>query len=79
MPLYEFKCEQCGKIITEMYDMNGIRKPTCCGKRADRKYSTFTKIVDFRDGFDAGLGKYFNTARERNNYIAEKNLRRIKT
>ena len=77
MPLYEFECDKCGRLITEFYDMNNLGKPKCCGD-VRRKYSPAYTVVDFRDGFDVGLGKYFNTARERNNHIAERNIRRIK-
>jgi hypothetical protein len=34
--------------------------------------------VDFSSGWDMGAGRYFNTKRERDNWIAEKGTRRIR-
>jgi len=34
--------------------------------------------VSFRDGFDPGLGKYFNTQRERDYHVDANNLRRVR-
>jgi len=78
MPMYEFTCDTCGKSLTDIYDYDNIGKPLCCKKHMRRVFSPFRAIVDFRDGWDEGLGKYFNTSRERNNYIAENNFRRIR-
>ena len=79
MPMYEFVCDECGKVLTDIFNYDNIVNPACCGKKTRRKFSTFTKVMDFRDGWDAGLGRNFNTARERNNFIAERNIRRMKT
>jgi len=43
----------------------------------DRLYSGFTIVIPFRDGYDTGLGRNFNTQRERDSYIAKRNIRRI--
>ncbi len=78
MPQYEFECDQCHSKKTILYDMNDIGKPECCKKPMRRLFSPFRTIVDFRDGFDIGLGKYFDSARQRNNYIAANNISRIR-
>lgn len=78
MPLYEFRCPVCGDRKNELMDINGPKKLTCsCGEQMERVYSSFNFTIDFRDGYDIGLGKYFNTARERDYYIAGKEIRRI--
>ena len=77
MPLYEFTCDICGRSLTDIYEYDNIQIPKCCKKRMRRVFSPFRTIIDFRSGWDEGLGRYFNTARERNNYIAEHNFRRI--
>jgi len=79
MPMYEFKCDKCGGSLTDIYDYDNIGNPLCCKKPMRRVFSMFRAIIDFRDGFDIGLGKYFNTARERNNYIAEHDIRRLRS
>ena len=76
MPLYEFECKECGKVTEVVRDMNDRTPPVCHGKMR-RKFSPFRTIVDFRDGYDIGAGKYFNTARERDYHLAKNNLRRV--
>ena len=78
MPLYEFQCE-CGVVAPELRDLGHTKPPVCeCGKTMKRKWSSFSFSIDFRDGYDIGLGRYFNTARERDYHIAKNQIRRIR-
>jgi len=56
--------------------MNNIYPPECKHGKMRRVFSPFRTIVDFRDGYDIGLGKYFNTARERDYHMAANNFKR---
>lgn len=83
MPMYEFKCTN-KKCKTEAFDAyipvseisKGAECPDC-GKKAKRIYTSTPFNFDFKAGFDAGIGKYFNSAKERDNYVGSHNLRRI--
>ena len=35
-------------------------------------------VLDFRDGWDMGAGKYFSTKRQRDNWISETGKRRVR-
>lgn len=41
-----------------------------------RLYSTFRTIVDFRAGWDPGLGMYVDTKRQRENELRVRGLKR---
>ena len=84
MKIYEFKCmnEKCpkkGEIIQEIQNMhdNHIAKCVNCDKLMRRIYSLGGFSIDFKPGFDPGLGEYVETKRQRENIISENNLRRI--
>lgn len=76
MPIYEFECPKCGKRYEKLIGINGEKRHICptCHKRANRVYSTFRTIVDFRDGWDVGLGEYVNTKKDRERMLREKGL-----
>lgn len=76
MPLYPYKCKTCGKEEDFLLDYEH-KDPLCCNNPMERTFTTFGFSVDFKEGWDAGAGRYFDTKRERNNWIAENNLRRI--
>ena len=78
MPLREYGCAACGKVTVKLFEDGYPKTVDCdhCGERASHQYSTFGISVGFRDGYDHGAGAYFNTARERDNYLAEHNLRK---
>lgn len=80
MPLYEFSCPEHGRF-DEFQDMHEMHRAVCpkCGKRADRVFSPAAVTVDFRPGFDPGIGKYVETKHQRENYMRMYGLRRIKS
>jgi len=73
MPIFEYTCE-CGKHYEELQNEASRHIGCTCGKRANRVYSTFRTIVDFRDGWDAGMGAYVDTKRQRETLLREKGL-----
>jgi len=79
MPLFDFQCTGCG-IIQERYEKDRQVPVTCdtCGAPMKSKYTSFSFSMDFKPGFDYGLGKYVTSKKQRENIIAEKGLRRIK-
>ena len=81
---YEFKCvnKDCKgfqDVYIEVLDRDGEHKSKCpeCGKKAQRVFSLISYQVDFTPGFDYGLGRYIDTKAERENYIAEKGIRKL--
>jgi putative FmdB family regulatory protein len=46
MPLYEYQCENCGKVFELLRRMSesdrGIECPACHSKNVDRQFSTFS-------------------------------------
>ena len=81
MALYQYKCPKCGADYEVFQGIEEDHKYVCeiCNVKADRVWTPFAFNFDFWYGFDEGAGKYFDSNRERNNYIAEKGLRRIRS
>ena len=77
--IYQFRCEQHGDF-EEWQDINQDHSAVCptCYKKARRVYTPTRYSVDFTPGFDWGLGEYIDTKRQRENIVAESDLRRIK-
>ena len=75
MPIFEYHCE-CGKHYEELQNVASKSIGCTCGKRANRVYSTFRTIVDFRDGWDVGMGEYVDTKRKREELLRKKGLRK---
>lgn len=78
MPLYEFQCPKCGSRYEEIFGPNDEKSYKCptCNVKTNRLYSTFRTIVDFRSGWDPGLGEYVDTKRQREGFLREKGLYR---
>jgi DNA-directed RNA polymerase subunit RPC12/RpoP len=79
MAMREYQCADCGHITNELFDSSYPSSVECenCGATASFKFSTFRSIMVFRDGYDWGAGEYFDTQRQRDNYLAEHNLRKV--
>lgn len=82
---YGFKCvnEDCDKFGIEYEDLlerDGEHKSRCpvCHRKAQRVFSLAGFTMDFKPGFDVGLGEYVSSANERDNICAERGYRRIK-
>ena len=39
MPIYDFACEKCGKVETDVFIWCGTPGPVCCGIPMVRKYT----------------------------------------
>jgi hypothetical protein len=75
MPFFDVRCDIHGR-----QEVTSVSQGCpLCGKKVKRLWTAPPKIVvDFRDGWDMGAGKYFNTKMERDNWVAEKGIRRIR-
>ena len=84
MPLYDFICKN-KKCKTKVYDEfqapDDKHDAYCpeCGKKHHKTYSLAGFVMDFREGFDPGLGEYMNTARQRDTFVDRNELRRVKS
>ena len=80
MTLYLYKCE-CGREQEEFQDKDAPRECKCgrCGKDMKQTWRSLAITSGFTDGFDPGLGEYFNTQRERDYFVDSNNLRRVKS
>jgi hypothetical protein len=79
MPLFDVVCNVHGKREVLNRDSSSPRCPVC-EQPAQRIWSirSMKTKAEFSDGFDMGLGRSFYSQRERDNYIAEKGIRRIR-
>ena len=76
MPYFDVLCDVHGR--QEVYGSVSKGCPSC-GRKVKRLWTAPPKVVvDFREGWDMGAGKVFNTKRERDNWVAEKGIRRLK-
>jgi putative FmdB family regulatory protein len=89
MALREYQCPKCGPFDM-IYHGAYPKQLDCpdCGKPSTfnlvpkgariKGGGGFRTIVDFRDGWDPGLGEYVSTKRQRQNLLDENHLRRVK-
>lgn len=81
MPIYEYECEDHG-IFSEFHhtmDIEHFLPCPICGKKSKKIISKPGKhIVDFRPGWNAGAGQYFDKKEERETWIHESGSVRIK-
>lgn len=82
---YVFKCvNPACEMEQEPYDdyleRDTEHKSHCslCGKKAQRIFSLAGFTIDFTPGFDVGLGRHIETKAERENYIAENGIRKLR-
>lgn len=74
--IYPFRCETCKAAWDQLGSplSEATSKSTCpkCGEPGKRVWTGFKvyKTAYFISGFDAGLGKHFDTDRQRNEYLA---------
>lgn len=76
MPYFDVACAKHGR--QEVFGSVPTGCPLC-GSKVKRLWSNPPKIVvDFTSGWDMGAGRYFDTKRARDNWVAQKGIRRIK-
>lgn len=82
MPIYRYNCDNCKKIYEPLLSVKqmeeeGFQCPDCGGV-AKLIPSSFSFKFDFKYGYDPGLGKYFDSAKQRDNEISKQGARRIR-
>jgi len=70
MPIYEFKCEKCGKVVEELVRSSSSSAPKCveCGVEMVRLISSPASIIFKGSGYyttDYGKGKTFKEKKKR--------------
>lgn len=80
MPIRLYKCPICGSEMQELHFGVYPNRIKCkCGKDALLKWTAPSLVkTDFRPGFDIGLGRHFETKRQRDNYTAAHNISEVK-
>ena len=78
MPLVEAQCRDHGAYAALVLRRAQAVCPTCgkAGKTVFNAPATYR--VDFRSGWSPGAGEYFDTKRQRENWMVESGSRRIK-
>ena len=77
MPLYEYKCDACGRVDEVIQAMNGPHEHFCeiCGEPARRLFPAGVRtVVDFRSGWDPGMGIYVDTKKQRETELRSRDL-----
>jgi len=83
MTQYEFQCPKCRLVFTVLRDPRKRKQATCpeCGGPAKRVFGYAAVRVAEANGPDdinLGLGKHFESIRERDYYADSHGLRRVK-
>jgi len=79
MPIYEFKCPECEKVVEVFQHSTTQKEEICeCGAVMKWKPSGFGFTFDFKSGWDMGLGEYVDTKKQRDDFVREKGLVRKK-
>ena len=78
--IYEYKCPECGKSYEEFQGMNDKHSCLClgCNVWTERVWTPHRFVMEFRGGWDAGLGEYVDTKKQRETFMRDKNLVRQK-
>lgn len=76
--IYEYRCEKCGALHSVWQGMNEVHEYDCCGAKAQRVWTAAPFSIDFKAGFDYGLGQHVETKKQRQRIMDEKGLRMIK-
>lgn len=76
MPFVDVECEEHGKQEVFKQNLTGVSELPCpeCGRQSPRVWAFGSFTMDFRYGYDEGAGRYFDTARQRDNYLAENGM-----
>lgn len=78
MPLYSFACDMCGVEWDEFQSRDRKHVSNCpeCGVPVKQRFTPPSFRIDFKPGWDPGLGQYVDTKRDRENIVAKNDLRR---
>lgn len=74
--LYDFHCDYCAVTFEVYQPINDEHKASCpkCGQSARRIYTPTPHSFTFKAGWDAGLGEYVDTKKQRETFVREKGL-----
>lgn len=80
MPLYDYQCLECGDTKEYLLDMEH-EAPVCrCGGKMAQIYRTpHYPTVSFHEGYDIGAGRHFSTEKQRDGWLKDNKLRRIRS
>lgn len=75
MPIYQFRCQGCGKVFDLFQKMKDERKAFCeCGQPAKQVFQATPFKFTFFYGWDHGLGAYCDTKKDKERTMKEKRL-----
>jgi len=77
MPFIDFVCDNCGEKVNDLYfKISSDKKADCpkCGNSMRRLFSPTPFNFTFKAGWDAGLGEYVTSKKERARFMREKGL-----
>ena len=79
MPLREYRCNKCGKVQDELHFGDYPKTSVCevCGGQAEYRIGAPVFKLAFKYGWDAGAGAYFDSNRQKNNYLASHGLEKV--
>ena len=74
MPIYEFKCEDCGLDFQSFRSVGDTAPPNCptCRAVTKRKFSRFGMPVTFNEGWNQQLGSYVTSYRDHSEQLKRK-------
>jgi hypothetical protein len=76
MPLFDVFCDLHGEQEILTRDSDSLSCPVC-DRRVERRFSSPPSFkVDFTYGFDMGAGRYFDTKRQRDDWMREGKIRK---
>jgi len=80
MPYFDVFCESHGNQEVQAKDSSQLSCPVVgCRREVKRMWSAPpTHRMEFRSGFDMGAGEYFNSRRDRENWIAASDSKRMR-
>ena len=75
MALRGYKCAECGHSFDLVFSKEYPLQYKCeCGAMAQYHIGNFAFAFTFKYGWDPGAGKGFDSKRQRDNFLAEKEL-----
>jgi len=78
MPIYDYKCEDCGKDLNDVFQKDWDSRPNCCGKPMVKKIASFNGYVFPAEGITLtnveAQPKTFHSTKEMRTYAKAKNL-----
>lgn len=74
MPIYEYKCEKCGKEFEEFHVVSERHLSFCCGQEAKRLIPKSQAKPVVLEYYSEASDTYFTGPKQRDRILKEKNL-----